>query len=70
MKYGVIIGKEETWFENGKLKSVAEYECGVCLNIKEWSEKGVLIKEKLEPTEDDLKMISSQKEWYKAIGRE
>ena len=69
MKYGVITGEEEIWFENGMLKSVAEYEFGVCLNLKEWNEKGVLIKEKLEPTEKDLKMINSQKDWYRAIGR-
>ncbi len=70
MKYGSIVGKEETWFKSGMLKSVAEYEYGVCLNLKEWNEKGVLIKEKLEPTEDDLKIINSQKDWYKSIGRE
>ena len=70
MKYGSIVGKEETWFKSGMLKSVAEYESGVCLNLKEWNEKGVLIKEKLEPTEDDLKMINSQKDWYKSTGRE
>lgn len=70
MKYGSIVGKEETWFKNGILKSVGEYEYGVCLNLKEWNEKGILVKEKLEPTEKDLKMISSQKEWHKAIGRE
>ena len=59
MQYGSIVGKEETWFKNGMLKSVGEYEYGVCLNLKEWNEKGVLIKEKVEPTEKDLKMIST-----------
>lgn len=70
MEYGRISGKEETWFESGKLKSVGEYAYGICLSLKEWSEEGFLIEEKLEPTEDDLKMIAIEKKWYKDIGRE
>lgn len=70
MEYGTIVGKEETWFESGSLKSVAEYKYGVCLRLKEWNEEGNLIKEKLEPTENDLNIINRQKEWYKVIGRE
>ena len=70
MKYGSIVGKEEVWFNNGKPKSIGEYEYGICLKLKEWNEKGVLVKEKLEPTEKDLKLINRQKEFNRVMGRE
>ncbi|GKX32071.1 hypothetical protein SH1V18_45510 [Vallitalea longa] len=70
MKHGTIVGKEKIWFKNGMIKSVGEYEYGVCLNLKEWNEKGVLINQKLEPTEKDKKMINNQKDWHKTMGRE
>lgn len=69
MKYGVISGREEIWFDNGQVKSVAEYEYGVCLNMKEWDEKGTLVKEKLELSKYDLEIINNQKKWYRSIGR-
>ena len=46
------------------LKSEGRYEYGVCLTLKEWDEKGNLIKEKSEPTEDDIKLRDSQEKLY------
>jgi len=70
MEYGRITGKEEMWFESGNLKSVAIYDLGICLNLKEWDDKGNLIKEKLAPTEDDIKNLNREREWNKRIGRD
>lgn len=47
------------------MKSLTLTEYGVCLTLKEWDEKGNLIKEKLEPTEDDIKLRDSQEKFYK-----
>lgn len=71
MQRGRTYGERKKWYRNGVLKSEARYEYGVCLTLKEWNEEGVLIKEKLEPTEDDIKLRNSQEKWYKnAIERE
>ena len=70
MKYGRIRGKEEIWYESGKTKSIAEYEFGVCLNRKEWDEDGKLVNEKLEPTENEKKLLLREKEWNKELGRD
>lgn len=71
MKRGRTYGLRTIWHKNGVLKSESIYEYGVCLTLKEWNEEGVLIKEKLKPTEDDIKLRNSQEEWYKkVIGRE
>lgn len=69
-KYGRIFGKEETWFEDGKLKSLSEYEFGVCLSYKEWDKDGKLINEKIEPTENEKKLLLHEKEWNKKLGRD
>lgn len=47
MSLGRITGREEIWFQNGELKSVDEYELGICLNLKEWDIDGNLIKGKI-----------------------
>lgn len=71
MQRGRTYGLRTIWYRNGVLKSKARYEYGVCLTSKEWNEEGVLVKEKSEPTEDDIKLRNSQEKWYKkAIERE
>ena len=65
MQRGRTFGIEKNWYNNGILKSESRYEYGVCLTLKEWDEKGNLIKEKLEPTEDDIKLRDSQEKFYK-----
>ena len=67
MQRGRIYGVEKTWYSNGILKSEARYEYGVCLTSKEWDEEGNLIKNKSEPTEDDIKLRNSQEKYYKKI---
>jgi antitoxin component YwqK of YwqJK toxin-antitoxin module len=70
-KRGRTYGFRRIWHNNGVLKSEFNYEYGVCLTFKEWNEEGILIEEKLKPTEDDIKLRNSQEKWYKeAIGRE
>lgn len=71
MQRGRIYGVEKIWYRNGMLESEANYEYGVCLTFKKWNEEGILIEEKLKPSEDDIKLRNSQEEWYKkAIGRD
>ncbi|MCY6354521.1 toxin-antitoxin system YwqK family antitoxin [Clostridium sp. ZS2-4] len=71
MQRGRTYGFRKIWHNNGVLKSKARYEYGVCLTSKEWNEEGVLVKEKSEPTEDDIKIRNSQEKWYKkAIEKE
>ncbi len=65
MQRGRTYGIRKIWYNSGTLKSEGRYEYGVCLTLKEWDEKDNLINEKLEPTEDDLKLRSSQEMWYK-----
>ena len=65
MQRGRTFGIEKNWYNNGILKLEGRYEYGVCLTLKEWDEKGNLIKEKLEPTEDDIKLRDSQEKFYK-----
>ena len=71
MQRGRTYGLRTILHKNGVLKSESNYEYGVCLTLKEWNEEGVVIKEKLKPTEDDIELRNNQEEWYKkAIGRE
>ncbi|MBU3157933.1 hypothetical protein LL037_14755 [Clostridium estertheticum] len=70
MKYGQIRGKEELWFEDGKLKSISEYEFGICLTLKEWDYDGKLVKEKLSPIEEDIKNLKRERESNKRLGRD
>lgn len=62
MKRGTISGVESIWYNNGVLKSETKYEYGVCLTFKEWDEKGNLIDEKLEPTDEDIKSRNKREE--------
>ena len=63
MQRGRTFGIEKNWYNNGILKSEGRYEYGVCLTLKEWDEKGNLIKEKSEPTEDDIKIRVRKKKF-------
>ena len=65
MQRGRTYGIRRILYNNGMLKSEARYEYGVCLTSKEWNEEGILIKEKLQPTEDDIKLRNSQEKFYK-----
>ena len=67
MKRGTISGIESIWYNNGVLKSETKYEYGVCLTYKEWDEKGNLIDEKSEPTDEDIKSRNKRQELYKKI---
>ena len=64
MQRGRTHGVEKIWSKMGVLQSESAYEYGVCVYLKEWDEKGILIQEKLYPTKEDLEMIESQKVWY------
>lgn len=71
MQRGRTYGIRRIFYKDGTKKLEARYEYGVCLTLKEWNEEGQLIREKLEPTEDDIKLRNSQEKWYKkAIERE
>ncbi|MCY6958023.1 toxin-antitoxin system YwqK family antitoxin [Clostridium brassicae] len=71
MQRGRTHGIRRIFYKDGTKKLEARYEYGVCLTLKEWNEEGVLIKEKLKPTEDDIKLRNSQEKWYKkAIEKE
>ncbi|MHC1748100.1 MAG: toxin-antitoxin system YwqK family antitoxin [Cellulosilyticaceae bacterium] len=65
MKRGRTHGIRKIFYKDCTKKLEARYEYGVCLSSKEWNEEGVLVKEKSEPTEDDIKLRNSQEEWYK-----
>ena len=41
--HGRAIGKVKQWHQNGKLKSVGDYEHGVELKYDEWSDGGTLL---------------------------
>lgn len=65
MQRGRTYGLRKIFYEDGKMKSEGRYEYGVCLTLKEWDENGNLVKEKSEPTEDDLNIRNKQEELYK-----
>ena len=67
MQRGRTYGVRKIWYNNGKLKSETRYEYGVCLTLKEWNKEGGVIQEKLEPTENDIKLRDSQEKWYKEV---
>ena len=64
MQRGRTYGIRKIWYNNGLLKSEGKYEYGVCLTLKEWDSKGNLVKQKLKPTEDDLKLRDTQEKFY------
>ena len=66
MKRGRTHGSEKIWRKDGALQLEAIYEYGICVYVREWDEKGMLIQEKLYPTKEDLEMIERQKAWYEA----
>lgn len=38
-------GRSKEWHPNGQLKEESVYEFGICLESKEWDDKGLLIKQ-------------------------
>ena len=58
MDKGTISGRCVTWFENGKIKSLAYYKYGFKIFSEEWNEEGNLIKVKKEPTDFEKEMIA------------
>ncbi|CEK36550.1 Uncharacterised protein [[Clostridium] sordellii] len=67
MRRGRTYGIRRMFYKDGTKKLEARYEYGVCLTLKEWDEEGNLIKNKSEPTEDDIKLRNSQEKCYKNI---
>ena len=59
MRRGRTYGIRRMFYKDGTKKLEARYEYGVCLTLKEWDEEGNLIKNKSEPTEDDIKLRNS-----------
>lgn len=57
--HGQSNGTERIWYESGELKFEGEYKFGIALHYTEWDEKGSIIKQKIPPTETDLKLIES-----------
>ncbi|MGF9964545.1 toxin-antitoxin system YwqK family antitoxin [Bacillus rhizoplanae] len=57
--HGQSNGTERIWYESGELKFEGEYKFGIALHYMEWDEKGRIIKQKISPTETDLKLIES-----------
>ncbi len=57
--HGQSNGTERIWYESGELKFEGEYKFGIALHYTKWDEKGRIIKQKISPTETDLKLIES-----------
>ncbi|MGG0277491.1 toxin-antitoxin system YwqK family antitoxin [Bacillus rhizoplanae] len=57
--HGQSNSTERIWYESGELKFEGEYKFGIALHYMEWDEKGRILKQKLSPTETDLKLIES-----------
>lgn len=57
--HGQSNGTERIWYESGELKFEGEYKFGIALHYIEWDTEGRTIKQKLSPTETDLKLIES-----------
>lgn len=57
--HGQSNGLERIWYETGEKKFEGEYKFGIALHYIEWDTKGHIIKQKLSPTETDLKLIDS-----------
>ena len=70
MKRGRTYGIRQMFYSNGGKKLEAKYEYGVCLTLREWDDKGMLIKEKLQPTKEDLELRNSEEKWHKSTGWE
>ncbi len=67
MKRGRVFGEDITYFEDGRLKSVSYSEYGVELTRKEWDESNNLIVNKEKPTQSDIELRDSGKEWHKKV---
>jgi antitoxin component YwqK of YwqJK toxin-antitoxin module len=57
--HGQSNGTERIWYESGELKFEGKYKFGIALHYVEWDDKGRIIKQKLSPTDKDLKLIES-----------
>ncbi|KOO43036.1 toxin-antitoxin system YwqK family antitoxin [Priestia koreensis] len=57
--HGQSNGAEKIWYESGELKFEGKYKFGIALYYTEWDEEGRITKQKISPTETDLKLIKS-----------
>jgi antitoxin component YwqK of YwqJK toxin-antitoxin module len=61
-------GAARRWHANGQLESEAEFELGVCLRQKEWSEDGSLIAEYVLHEQDaDWRTLCAQREAFSRL---
>ena len=61
IKYNLMDGEYVEYNEGGKMIYQAEMELGIEKRYKKWDEKGNLIEEKKEPSEEDLQKILDRK---------
>ena len=69
-KFGLLSGIKQVRFKNGKVKSIGEYKYSICLHEMLWDERGILLKQKLAPTEKELFVINEIYQYFKRNGRE
>ncbi|QOR35867.1 hypothetical protein IMX26_03335 [Clostridium sp. 'deep sea'] len=69
-KFGLLTGVKQVRYKNGKVKSIGEYKYSICLHEMLWDQRGILLKQKLEPTEPELLVIKKAYLYFKKIGRE
>ena len=65
---GALHGHSREWHETGSLKSDGEYELGICLWEKEWTDDGRLIRDFI-LNEDDPQFATLRKLRASAIGQ-
>ncbi|MGN7939522.1 hypothetical protein [Metabacillus sp. 22489] len=63
MHQGCVHGTSTSWFENGKIKSIAEAKYGFKITYKEWDMNGHLLSEKLGPDDFEKTMIEKYDSW-------
>ena len=67
-KFGLKTGLEQVWYKNGKVKSLAEYKYNICLHSMLWDQRGQLLKQKLEPSDEELLKLQQVSKYLKEQG--
>lgn len=62
---GTKHGKSIQWHEDGTKQSEGIYKYGFCQSLIEWDKNGKVVKEQIEPSEFDKKMIKKYEKYEK-----
>ena len=55
---GQTRGIRKIWYESEELKYEGTFKFGVCLKYTEWDKQGNIIRQKVAPTKEELRLIT------------